>query len=413
MSAFDRRLLAPMMLGAILNPVNSSILAVALVPIGAAFGAPPAQTAWLISALYLATSIGQPLAGRLVDTFGPRRMFLIAAALVGIAGVTGTLAPRLWVLVAARVILGFGTCAGYPAAMSLIRSEAARTGMKSPAGVLTALAVTTQTIAVIGPALGGLLIAAGGWRATLAVNIPLAAAALLLGALFLPARAAARDLDSAARRARGVDYPGIALFAATLIALLLFLMSPHVRLLWLLAVAAAAGAGFTRRELRHGDPFIDLRVFAGNVPLLVTYARGVLYATVTYCFLYGLPQWIEQARGLSASATGFILLPTFGTGIVVTALTGRRGEVKRKLLAGAAVQVLACGLLVLLDASSGIWLLVLAAVVMGVPQGLNSLAVQNSLYFQAQPERMGASAGLLRTFMYLGAMTASSATGLP
>ena len=40
-AAFDRKLIAPMVLGALLNPVNSSMLAVALVPIGIAFGAPP------------------------------------------------------------------------------------------------------------------------------------------------------------------------------------------------------------------------------------------------------------------------------------------------------------------------------------------------------------------------------------
>lgn len=56
-----------MMLGAILNPINSSIIAVALVPIAVAFDAPASETAWLVSALYLATAIGQPLVGRLVD----------------------------------------------------------------------------------------------------------------------------------------------------------------------------------------------------------------------------------------------------------------------------------------------------------------------------------------------------------
>lgn len=125
--------------------------------------------------------------GRLIDLFGPRRLFQAGTALTGVAGIVGMLALNLGVLIAARVLLGFGTCAGYPAAMYLIRSEARRTGQKSPAGVLTALAVTTQTIAVIGPSLDGLLIGVGGWRATLAVNIPLALAGLYLGARRLPA----------------------------------------------------------------------------------------------------------------------------------------------------------------------------------------------------------------------------------
>ncbi|GAA3354387.1 MFS transporter [Saccharopolyspora gregorii] len=110
---FDRKLIAPMVLGSALNPVNSSMIAVALVPIGAALGAPPAETAWLVSALYLATAIGQPVVGRLVDLHGPRRLFLAGAALLGIAGVLGALAPNLGVLVVARVLIGFGTCAGY------------------------------------------------------------------------------------------------------------------------------------------------------------------------------------------------------------------------------------------------------------------------------------------------------------
>ena len=101
-AAFDRRLVPPMILGALLNPVNSSMIAVALVPIGIAFGAPPAETAWLVGGLYLATAIGQPVVGRLVDTYGPRPLFLTGTALVGLAGVLGALAPELWVLVVAR-----------------------------------------------------------------------------------------------------------------------------------------------------------------------------------------------------------------------------------------------------------------------------------------------------------------------
>ncbi|GAA1305581.1 hypothetical protein GCM10009647_024330 [Streptomyces sanglieri] len=45
-------------------------------------------------------------------------------------------------------------------------------------------------------------------------------------------------------------------------------------------------------------------------------------------------------------------------------------------------------------------------------RGLNSLALQNSLYRQADPERMGASSGLLRTFSYMGSMVASAASAL-
>lgn len=402
-NAFDRRLVPPMVLGAVLNPINSSMVAVALVPIGIAFGAPPADTAWLVSGLYLATAIGQPVVGRLVDTFGPRRLFLAGSALVGAAGVLGALSPQLWVLVLARVLLGFGTCAGYPAAMYLIRSEATRTGRDSPAGILTLLSVATQTIAVVGPTLGGLLIGAGGWRAVFAVNVPLAAATFGLGALRLP-----RTPRTAP--APRLDHVGIALFATTLVALLLFLTDPARW--WLLPVAVAAGAGFTWRELTASDPFLDLRVFGGNRPLLATYGRTLLTYVVSYAFLYGFTQWLEDGRGLSASVAGLMLLPMSVTAVVVAALTGRRAAVRGKLVVGAVAQVLACAALLFFGDGTPLWLVVGLAILVGIPQGLVSLANQNALYHQADPERIGASAGLLRTFGYLGAIVASVGNGV-
>src|SRR5205823_3983462 len=132
-------------------------------------------------------------------------------ALVGVAGLVGTFAPSLTVLVVARVLLGFGTCAGYPAAMYLIRSESERTGQDNPAGVLTALSVSAQTVAVIGPTLGGLLIGLGGWRTTFAVNIPMAIAGIALGARRLPRGNDQNNADDGAgRRAlRRLDLPGM------------------------------------------------------------------------------------------------------------------------------------------------------------------------------------------------------------
>ena len=397
-----------MMLGSILNPVNSSILSVSLVPIGAAFGAPPSQTAWLVSALYLATSIGQPVVGRLIDLYGPRRLFLAGTALTGVAGIVGTLAPNLGVLIVARVLLGFGTCAGYPSAMYLIRSEARRTGHDSPAGVLTALAVTTQTIAVIGPSLGGLLIGVGGWRTTLAVNIPLAVAGLALGMRRLPRTPRP---DHGGRPLSGLDLPGMGLFAVTLVALLLFLMNPGTGDWYLLLITALGAAGFTVRELRAATPFIDLRVLGGNLPLVATYVRALLSYIVAYAFLYGYTQWLEDGRGLSASQAGLAQLPLFAVAIIVSTATGRRSEVRGKLVVGALGQIVACALMLLLHAGSAFWLLIAVAMMFGVPQGLNNLALQNSVYHQATAERIGSSSGLLRTFGYLGAIVASAANG--
>ncbi|MEU8697087.1 MFS transporter [Streptomyces sp. NPDC048680] len=407
-AGFDRRLLPPMMLGSVLNPINSTIIAVTLIPIGDALGAPPSRTAWLVSALYLATALGQPVMGRLIDIFGPRRLFLVSTSLVGVAGVVGTLAPNLGVLIASRVLLGFGTCAGYPAAMALVRSEAKRTGQDSPGGVLTALAVANQTIAVLGPLLGGLLIGLGGWRSTFALNVPLAAVAVLLGLLRLPKEAGTGESPQRGRLAAQLDLPGMALFAAMLISLLLFLMNLHLRDWYLPAITAAASAAFAVRELRAPTPFINLRVLGGNTPLLATYGRALVAYIVAYAFLYGFTQWTEEGFGLSPFHAGLVQIPMFLVAIGVSVVTGRRKGVRGKLIVGGLGQIAACAVMLTLTGDSPVWTLVLVALIFGIPQGLNSLALQNSVYFQSDPERTASSAGLLRTFAYVGSMVASS-----
>lgn len=409
-STFDRRLLLPMIGGAVLNPVNSSLIAVALVPIGLALGAPATETAWLVSGLYLATAVGQPVTGRLVDLYGPRPLYLAGAVLVGVGGVLGALAPGIWWLVAARVVIGLGTCAGYPAAMALIRGEADRTGTDSPEGVLTVLSIATSTIAVVGPSLGGLLLGVSGWRAVFVVNVPLALLCLVLGALRFPrTRVAHRGVRAALHR---VDPPGIALFAVTTVALLLALLHPDAGAVAPALVAVAAGAGLVVRELRTPEPFLDLRVLGGNLPLLLTFVRALLTATVSYCVLYGFTQWLEQGRGLTPATAGLVLLPIFVTGIGVTALTGRRRAIRGKLLVGGVAQVLLAALLFALGPASPVWVIVVVALLAGLPQGLNNLAVQNAVYRQADPERVASSAGLMRTFFYLGAIAASAAGGI-
>jgi MFS family permease len=408
---FNRKLIAPLVSGAALNPINSTVMAVALVPVGVAFGEPPSATAWLVSALYLATAVGQPLVGRLIDEYGPRRLFLPATALVGVAGVIGAAAPNLAVLIVARVVLGFGTCAGYPAAMRLIRAEADRTGKDSPAGVLTILAISTQTIAVIGPLLGGLLIGLGGWRTTLAINIPLSAVACVLGWRRFPKDEPIQGACKTGAHKLDLDLIGVVLFAGPLVAMLLFLMNPHRGSWYLLVITGVGAAGFVARELGHHDPFIDLRVLGGNIPLLVTYCRALLAFAVTYSFMYGFPQWLEDGRGLTARDAGLVTLPMFVTAIAVSAATGRREALRGKLIAGALGQIGASLLLITLQPASPAWMLTMVVLIIGIPLGLNGIALQNAVYRQANPANLGACAGLLRTFGYLGAIASAAAQG--
>ncbi|NYI47794.1 MFS family permease [Nocardioides aromaticivorans] len=132
------------------------MIATALSPIGRDFGVGTADIAWLVSVMYLASAIAQPVAGRMADEFGGRRVFVAGCALVAVAGLVGALGMSLALLVVSRMMIGLGTALIYPAAVSMVRERAAEPlGMPSPTGPLRALNVATLIALMVGPPFGG------------------------------------------------------------------------------------------------------------------------------------------------------------------------------------------------------------------------------------------------------------------
>lgn len=406
---FGRRFIAATSFGSVLNPVNSSIIAVALVSIGHAFGVGTNAATWLVSALYLATAIGQPTMGRLADLIGPRRVYLAGTAAVAAGGLLGYLGWSLGSLIAARVVIGFGTSAAYPAAMTMVRRQARRLHTETPGRVLGALAIAGQATMAVGPPLGGLLIAVGGWRLTFLINVPLAVAGIAAVLAWLPADDQEVRLASARHE---LDPPGLVLFAAALTGLLLFLMSLASPRWWLLGIAAALLAALTARELGTPTPFIDVRMLARNRALTTTYVRFGVTMLITYGFIYGWTPWLEESAGLSAANAGLLMVPGFAVAAVTSALAARHSRVWPLLVTGAAALVAGSASLLLLTGRAPLWLLLLVSVVFGAQNGLNIVTNQTAMYAQAPADATGTAAGVLRTFMYLGAIASASLISL-
>ncbi|MFH8407575.1 MFS transporter [Streptomyces sp. NPDC018019] len=422
---FGARLMTPLLLGSVLNPINSTMIATSLVAIARDFRVGAADTAWLISAMYLASAVAQPSMGRLADRLGPRRVFTAGLVTVLVAGLAGALAPTITLLILSRVVLGVGTSAAYPAAMAILRTEAERVGRGTPRTVLGRLSLAALGSAAVGPALGGLLAATAGWRAVFAVNVPLALIALACAVAWLPAdgprRAPGRGAEATAEagagagtaaRAGSLDPLGIALFAATLTVGMFFLLDlAHPRWL-LLAPTAVLAAVLARWQLHHPAPFLDLRMLARNGALLRTYLRHGLAYLVIYCVLYGYSQWLEEAHGYSAFHAGLIMLPMSGAAAVCSLAGARTKGIRAPLTAAAVCLAAGAGVCLLLGGGTPLAVLLLTGVLFGVPQGLAATGNQAALYAQAPADGIGAAAGFQRTAQYLGAITSSSLIGL-
>jgi MFS family permease len=400
--------------GTVLQPLNSSMIAVALVGIRTDFHA-GAEVNWLVSALYLATAVAAPSMGRLADLLGARRMFLVGLGLVAAGSVLAPFAPNIGTLVACRVLLGLGTGAQYPCAMAIVRKVSQRLQAR-PQTALGALQICGQATVALGPTVGGLLVGLFGWQGIFWVNLPAVALGAVAVLRTVPADPPMREIDTGGRsRISQLDIPGIVLFTGSLTSLMLWLLSWASSPEWYwLAPAVLCAVALVWRERRATDPFLNVRLLS-NRSLTLTYLRTVFTYTAFYLIFYGLPMWLEEARGYSPTSSGLIVLPIAVLGVISTMLATRlerhRGP-RPTLLIGTGV-LTAGGLLLMLPGESTpvVALLGLCAV-LGLPNGFNSMGNQTAMYAASPAEHTGAAAGLFRTSQYVGANLASALLAL-
>jgi MFS family permease len=410
---FSWRFATPLFIGSALNPVNSSLIATALLPIAHGIGVPIGQTVALVTALYLASAIAQPTAGKAAEVFGPRRVFLTGIALVAAGGLAGGFARDLLTLLISRVLIGLGTSCAYPTAMLLIRRRASDAGLgKPPGGVLGGLQIAGTATASLGLPVGGALVGAFGWRSVFFVNVPVTLVALIATLVWVPPDGPVvrplRVRDLASR----LDLGGIAGFAVAMVALLLFLFGLPDARWYLLGISAAALIALTFWELRATAPFLDVRLLAANRALTRTYLRFGLIMLCLYVVLYGITQWVEGVRGLSETEAGLILLPmTLVSGLVIAPVS-RRNLVRGPVVAAAVACLIGSAAVLVLDASAWIGWVVVISLIFGVAMGLAGPGNQTALYSQAPPAQLGTASGLLRTFGYVGSIASSAITGI-
>lgn len=406
--------MAAILLGTVLNPINSSMIAVALVRIRDDFDVDVVSLSWLISSFYLVAAVMQSVLGRLADQFGPRRVQCAGFVLIAVAGVLGPLAPSFGWLIAARLLLAAGTSAGFPAGLALLRNASG--GRRPPPSTLAPITIAGSSSAALGPVLGGLLVALAGWQAIFFVNVVVGVVALPLALRWLPRDPQHEGGVSLALVRRLVDLPGIAAFSVMLVSVLALMLSLVGTPLWWLAPVAllAAGALYVN-DRRREDPFLDVRMLTGNRALLGVCIQYLLVNVVAFGVFFSVPLWLEAARGLSSGAAGLMVAPLAGVAVFATPFAARivaRSGERPALLAGACAMVAGTLLMLTFSASTPLWAIVPVTIVLGIPIGFNNLGLQSALYGASDPARTGAAAGLFQTCRFIGAVLATSLLGI-
>jgi EmrB/QacA subfamily drug resistance transporter len=408
-SSKDRRKLifAIVSIGLFMASVDQTIVATALPAIERELHAAINWSGWTISIYALGQVIAMPMAGKISDMYGRKKVFMISAAVFTFSSLCCGLAPNIELLLLARFIQALGGGAFMPSATGIVSDHFGEQRDRA-VGMFTSI---FPIGGIVGPVLGGLFVSYWSWRGIFLVNVPIGLALIALTWRFIPA--------SALRPASRIDLRGIILLAALIFSGMFgitYLGSGSVPLdspVFLAAVACAVALGvvFMRHSRTYPAPFVPYRLLRGRgfgIMNLINY----LYGAAALGFAALVPLYASDRYGISALASG-TLLTARAVGMIavagVAALTLRRTGYRWPMVLG--FIVLALGLVLMaVDApiSPYAWLAIGAAFT-GLGMGL-SVPAANNASLQLAPESVAAIAGLRGMFRQSGAITAVSVT---
>lgn len=349
--------------GPLLSMLDSSIVNVAIVPLARGLHTSIATAQWTVSGYLLALGTGLAATAYLARRLGTLPVYRASLIAFALASAGCALAPGAGWLIVARAVQGLVAAPLVPLAMSMLLGRDAGSRSISPvAGILLFAGPA------LGPALGGVLIGAGGWRLVFVINVP-------IGVL---AAAAAWRLPGADEGANGgeFDLTGLVTLAGGL-ALLLLAATDGAGNGWSRAWPYLAGgglllAGYAWHARRTESPALDVSLAAERIPAL-SMGLCAMASVVTWAAVFLLPVFVQGAQGRGALAAGIAMAPQ---GIVTglsTALGGKvlaRFTVRGTVMAGFGVLAVASLGIVAIGAGTALWVIAAILAVRSVSIGL-------------------------------------------
>jgi MFS family permease len=399
------KFMLPLVLGTMMNPLNSTMLATALITLCGSFHTSVGQGAILIVSLYVTSTVAQPLMGRLADIFSAKKINALGFLLVFAAALVGIFAPAFNWLILSRILMGLGTSAAYPSAISLINKKYAEAKLPVPGNVLGIIAISGQVSAVMGPTLGGLLTEFLGWRGIFFINVPWVIVGLILSRS-IPDYPSSK-INKGKNILQRIDAVGIILFSSFLLSLLFLLLQiAFSRSYFGLTILFLAATIWW--EWRHEAPFIDVELIYKRPALALVYVRTLCTYYILYLLLYALPQWLQSIRHIQPAHVGLMLMPMTLTAITSGYLISKLNKPVLQNVIGTFVMLAACGCIFLINVDTPIYLFIGCTIVAGLADGINMIANQSLLNQESPLAQKGVSFGLFRTAGYIGAIASGT-----
>ncbi|KWF22009.1 MFS transporter [Burkholderia pseudomultivorans] len=410
------RIVATVSVGFVVTQLDVTIVNIALAHLAADLRLTVAGLQWVVDAYTLAFAVLMLSGGVLGDRFGARRLYVAGLALFALASLACGAATAPAMLIAARALQGVGAAAMLPNSLVLL-NDACRHDPRLRARAVSAWTAAGAISIAAGPVVGGLLIAASGWRGIFLVNLPLCAAGLAAALAWIPAR---RDDASPDRpAARTLDLRGQLVAIAMLTALTAAVIEwrplgfAHPVVAGGFALAALAALAFVAVESRAAMPMLPLSLFRRR-----TFGAAVLFGICVNLTYYGtvfvLALYLQRVRGESAWQAGLAFLPLTGGFLLSNLASGRaiaRHGPRVPMLAGALVAALGYGALHVVDASTPLPILLVPFLLIPSGMGFAVPAMTTAVLASVAPERAGIASAVLNTARQAGGAMGVAAFG--
>jgi len=420
MNARSRWLLIAVGLGILLNPLNSSMISVAIARLQRVYNLDFTVVSWIIFSFYIASAIAQPVMGKASDIFGRRKIFLAGLIISFVSSLLAPLSPNFGWLIVFRIVQSIGTSMMVAVGMAIVRIHIT----EKQAAALSILSIFLSGAAAIGPFAGGVLLKWWDWYAIFIVNIPFVAASFLLAWKMIPrdeqTAPAARSL-SLSNGLRLIDASGILFFAVGLVALLVGLLSAKSSgqvSLWSIIVGLIGIVSlgvFVRHELKTASPFIPLRTFAKYPAMTWVNVQFMLVNLLFYALFFGIPSYLQMVRHVSEFQTGILMLTLGLSSLIASPIAGKwidKSGPKPALIVSAVLMTLGSIWIVTLNETSPVISVSLALAAFGISNGFNAVGMQAALFKSSPKEITGVASGLFNTSRYIGTILSSLLTGI-
>ena len=310
-------------IGLFSSVADTGSVIVALPSIADHFGTDLPTSQWVVIGYALTISALLMPMGRLSDIVGRKQVYVSGFAIFVIGALAAGLSTSMLMLIFAKAFQGVGAAMTQGTSMAMLldafRGEERGRALGLQLGVV-------GTGGVAGPAMGGFLVGAFGWRSVFFVSVGLGLAATVAALIVLGGRRVARDGGRP-----GFDWIGAALSTAALVVFLMAMTSGH-RLGWTSAPIVSALVGvpafvglFVWWELRCPAPMFDVRLFKSRL-----FTMGVSASFISFVGMssvrFLMPFYLQAVMGYSPTQVGLIIVPSAFCMIIMGPLSGRLSD---------------------------------------------------------------------------------------